>query len=236
MNRQALKAEWDKLSARFAALQQREKAMVAAAVAVAMLMGGQALLVDPVSARIASLKKQIAQNRMDLSKLQAEAIGLSSQIKDPDAPNRNALAEVKKRLAAADGELRKFDGVLVPPARMPGLLQSLLTRYRGIEVASLKTLPPQPLLGPPAGDAKGGAKAPEKAPAAPAKEGAIFKHGIELKLVGGYADLLAYVADIEAMPQKVMLGRMALAARAYPKNELTLTVYTLSLDSAWMVV
>ncbi len=66
--------------------------------------------------------------------------------------------------------------------------------------------------------------------------GNIYKHGIEIKLAGGYGDLLAYVADLEASPQKLLWGGMRLTVKQFPVSELTLTVYTLSLDSIWLVV
>ena len=59
-------------------------------------------------------------------------------------------------------------------------------------------------------------------------------------LVGAFGDklvqLVAYVAELENSPQKLLWGGIRLAAREYPVSELTLTVYTLSLDSTWLVV
>jgi MSHA biogenesis protein MshJ len=68
------------------------------------------------------------------------------------------------------------------------------------------------------------------------KGGNIHKHGIEIRMAGNYLDLLAYVADLESLPQKLLWGNMALTVTAYPRSELTLTVYTLSLDPTWLVV
>lgn len=233
-----MKAQWQAWSAKFAALQKREKQIVAAAIGVGIVMLGHTFWVEPATLGAAKLRKQIAKDKLDAQVLQAQIIGLQAQLKDPDAANKKALAEVKQHIAAAEQELHGYDHALVPPGRMPQLLQSLFARHRGLELVSLQTQPPTPLLAPSAAkaEAKPGGKAPDaKAPPAP-PGGNIHKHGIEIKMLGNYLDLLAYVADLEQLPQKLLWGSMALEVKGYPKSELTLTVYTLSLDSIWLVV
>lgn len=224
-----MKAQWQTLAAKFSALQQREKLLVAAAAVFAVVMAGYSFWVEPALLRAAALQKQIAQQKTELTGLQTQLAGLKSQLKDPDAPAKAALAEVRRQLAAAEQTLHQYDNTLVPPERMPQLLQSLFARHRGLELVSLQTLPPAPLLAP-------AAKTEAKAAAPAAKGGNIHRHGIEIKMAGSYLDLLAYVSDLEHLPQKLLWDRMALAVTAYPRSELTLTVYTLSLDPTWMVV
>lgn len=121
----------------------------------------------------------------------------------------------------------------MPPQRIPALLHTLLTRHRGLTLVSMTTLPPRSLIElPPAG--KDGAKPLEDHAALPG--GNLYKHGIEIKLAGGYQDLLAYVAELDASPQKLLRGGISLVVRQHPVSELTLTIYTLSLDTTWLVV
>ncbi|MBI4985572.1 MAG: hypothetical protein HZC24_09585 [Rhodocyclales bacterium] len=234
-----MKARWRALEAKFGALQKREKQILVVATVLAIVMGGQALWVDPALTRIAALKKQIAKNRNEAQTLQAQIVVLAAQVKDPDASNKAALAEVKSKTAETERALRAYDHALVPADKAAKLLQALMARHRGLELVSLQTMPPVPLLAPPKAEAKPetkpGAKVAEsKTPAVPGAN--IHKHGIEIKMAGNYLDLLAYVADLEQLPQKLLWGNMALAVVAYPRTELTLTVYTLSLDSIWLVV
>lgn len=233
-----MKQRWLELSAKFAALQQREKAIVAAAVVLAVVMGGASLWVEPAQLRLATLQKQVVKDKGDLQSLRAQVAGMRAQVKDPDEQNRKSLAEVGAQTAGVERALHGFDDVLVPPEKAPRLLQSLFVRHRGLELVSLQTLPPQPLLGQPAArdEGKASAKPDAKAPAQRSAAGDnIQKHGIEIKIAGGYLDLLAYVAELEQLPHKLLWDSMSLTVRAYPKSELTLTVYTLSLDSIWLV-
>ncbi|OHC69150.1 MAG: hypothetical protein A2045_08605 [Rhodocyclales bacterium GWA2_65_20] len=237
-----MKARWQALAAKFAALQQREKQLTAGAVVVVIVMGGHTFWVEPAQLRVAALTKQIAQQKTEMQTLQAQVAGLRSQLKDPDAPNKAALAEAQAQVAAAEQALLEYDQTLVPPQRMPQLLQSLFVRHRGLELMSMQTLPAALLLAPPAATAEsrqpeartGDGKKPAPPPAV--KGGNIHKHGIEIRMAGNYLDLLAYVADLEQLPQRLLWSRMTLAVTAYPRSELTLTVYTLSLDPTWMTV
>lgn len=224
-----MKARWRAVAAKFSALQQREKLLVAAAAIFGAGLGGHSLGVEPVTMRAAALEKQLVQQKAEIQTLQAQIGGMRASMRDPDAPNRAALAETRQKIAVAEQALQAFDKKLVPPQRVPQLLQSMFTRHRGLQLLSLQTLPPLPLLAPP--------KVEGKAAAAPAEKGGnIHKHGIEIKMAGNYLDLLAYVAELEQLPQKLLWGRMSLATVAWPDSELTLTVYTLSLDPVWMVV
>jgi len=222
-----MNARWHALANRFAALKQRERMMVAAALAVLVVFAGYTFWVEPGRLQANSLERQITQNRNEISATEALVAGLKSKLTDPDAQNRKALAEARNELAAVDQELKQYDGILTSPTRVPDLLQSLLRHHRGLTLLSLQSIPPVPLLPP-------GEKKDDKP--APVAGGNIFKHGIEIKVGGSYPDLLGYVNDLEHAPQKLLWGKMELTAATYPHCELTLTVYTLSLDSRWLVL
>lgn len=230
----ALKARWLAWSARFAALQQREKLLIAGAAIFVILFGGYSFWIEPALLQKARMQKTIAQQQAEQAQVQAQLQALVTQGGDPDAPNRAVLAGLQQELAAADRDIRGFDRILVSPEQAPALLQTLLARHRGLSLVSLTTLPPQPLVAPPP-PSKDDGKAATAAPLAPAGSN-IYRHGIEIRIAGSYHDLLAYVAELEGGPQKLLWGGMQLAVRQYPVSELTLTVYTLSLDPAWLVV
>lgn len=232
----ALQARWQEWSRRFAALQQREKTLVIAALAVAILFGGYSFGIEPGMLQAESLKKTLAQQQAEQAQLQEQVAALAARNSDPDTANREALQRLRAEVAATEGEIGAFGNTLVPPQRIPTLLQTLLARHRGLTLVSLATLPPEPLIELSASDKSGkpGAKPAEEA--APLPEGNLYKHGIEIKLAGGYQDLLAYVAELDASPQRLLRGGMRLVVRQHPVSELTLTIYTLSLDSTWLVV
>lgn len=224
-----MSAIWQTMNARYAALNNRERGMVAAAILLAVGMGGYSLWVDLPRTRMVALKQQIGQQQQEAATLRTQLTQLKSSLTDPDAATKAALAEIKAQLTALDGERMAFDRILVPPHRVPQLLRSLLARHKGLELVSMRTLEPVPLIERPR-------STDVKAAVAAEGGGNIFKHGIEIRVTGSYADLLAYVTELERSPHKLLWHRISLAAKEYPRSELTLTVYTLSLDSAWLVV
>ena len=53
---------------------------------------------------------------------------------------------------------------------------------------------------------------------------------------GGYADLTQYLQMLEKLPTQMFWGMADLNVVKYPQAELTLTLYTLSLDKTWLQV
>ncbi len=227
-----LAAQWQGWSARFAALQQREKTMVIGATLFAILYGGYSFWIEPAQLQKARLTKNIQQQRTEQAQLSAKLVELAARNTDPDAANRAAIEKAQRDMAALDEEVRDYDRILVPPREAPALLQTLLARHRGLSLVKLATLPPEPLVAPPIAAGAAGAAA-DALPAT--MTGNLYKHGIEIRISGRYHDLLAYIADLEGGKQKLLWGGMSLTSQ-YPESELTLTVYTLSLESAWLVV
>lgn len=230
-----MKQQWRIHAARFDALARRERSMVAGAILIGLAMLGYTFLVEPQLARHATQTKNLAKATTDLQIAEAQLIGIQAQLKDPDAANRNALQQSRQDLAALDSKLRVVESSLVPPERMQVFLESLLSKNRTLELLSFNTLPPTPLI-----ERTDEKKADGKTDAAPVPPAfappSIYKHGIEIKIAGSYNDLLMYLAEIERMPQHIIWNRNKLSTEVYPRNEMTLTLYTLSLDKQWLVV
>ncbi|MGZ8270097.1 MAG: MSHA biogenesis protein MshJ, partial [Methylophilus sp.] len=64
----------------------------------------------------------------------------------------------------------------------------------------------------------------------------IYRHGLELTLSGKYMALMRYTEDLEKLSQQVLWDKAVLKTKEYPVNELTITVYTLSLDKTWLSI
>jgi len=177
--------------------------------------------------------------------LQAQLAALKAQGHDPDAANRQRLEQARGQLAAANQRLASFEAGMVPPQKMQGFLEGLLASNRNLQLLSLKTLPVTPALaaGEKRPEAVVEAAAAEAVPPAAAVSAAaslsgegIYLHGVEIELAGSYNDLLTYLTELERMPQRVMWSRVELKVDQYPRNVLTLRIYTLSLDRKWLVV
>lgn len=223
-----MNARWQALADRFAARSPRERKVIGAVILLTTVFVGYTFWVEPGQLRRSIVEKQLADNQQEITKTESVIAGLKGTLTDPDAENRQALAQARADLAAAEKDWGQYEGLLIKPEQIPQLLRSLLARRGSLSLVSLQSQSPTPLV--PPKDKKG-----EPAQATTAG-GGIYKHGIEITVSGNYLDLLAYVADLEHAPQKLLWGKMALTATEYPRCELTLTLYTLSRDSRWLVL
>lgn len=232
------------LAERFDAMAHRERMTIAAAVLIGGLLLGYLLLVDPQLTRQAVQTKRITQIKNELAGLETQMSAIQAQLKDPDASNRGALQEVRKRMAAIDMRLRNIQDRLVMPDKMQAFLEGLLARNRNLELLSLRTLPAAPLIDQPDSGKKASGKDAKDAktirkPVSVSGDISvtnIYKHAIEIRIAGSYNDLLTYLAELEEMPQRMIWGSIELTVEKHPRCVLTLTVYTLSLDKQWLVV
>jgi MSHA biogenesis protein MshJ len=56
----------------------------------------------------------------------------------------------------------------------------------------------------------------------------LYRHGVQLTLVGGYFDLVQYLSELERVPARLLWGSGELRVEQYPEVRLTLEVFTLN--------
>lgn len=225
-----LTKRWQHWSGLFNARSLRERALITAglvAVVVALL---DTLLLSPLDVRQKRLSAQLSEARTAI-KAGEIMIGANNGQADPDEVKRRYRDELRKQIAEMDARLQGLQKQLVPPDQVAKLLESVLKKERGLALVSLRKLPVQryQTSGAPA-PATGGAAAPGAA------DRNIYQHSFELSVEGSYAELYGYLARLEALPWQLFWGKVTLDAGDHPKLRLTLTVHTLSLNKAWLVV
>lgn len=219
---------------RYSVLSRRERGMVAGAALALVLLGGDALFLSPAMRQAGQEQRTLEQLQADLASAQAQLDGIRAQGTDPNAGVKREIESLKKSLSQVDQELAQMQSALVAPEQMVALLENILVRSRGLKLISMQTLPASAVINRPSkGETKDSAVPAASADPGP---GNIYRHGVELSIEGSYAELLAYVAEVERSPQRLLWGRVQLKADEYPKAVLTLTVYTLSLDRKWLVI
>lgn len=228
-----MKDLWRKYAARFDALAQRERVMVFIAAIAATLFVIDALFIGPPAARSKALLAQVAQQELALATLQPQIQALEKRLVDPDAANAARRDGIKRQIADIDQTLKGMQQSLVGAQRMKALVQEMLARNPRLQLVSLRTLPVAPLVDRSARRETSAAASSE--PPAPA-DAAVFKHGVQITLQGSYADLYDYLGHLEKLSWRMFWSHATLSAEGAPRLTLTVTLYTLSLDKAWLVV
>jgi MSHA biogenesis protein MshJ len=231
-----LKQTWLTISSKFEALNQRERWMVTCALFVVIYAVINMLLLNPVLARQKILVNELAADQSQIETLNQQLKELEqSPVTDPDAQNKQHIAELQSHLLVLETQLNDLQTTLINPDKMPELLHSLLKRNSALKLIELKTLPTKGLLDSSSEDANTqDADSQTKTPNI--QDLPVFKHGVEITIEGHYLDLLEYVTELERMPWHVLWSKAALNAEHYPDNQLKLTVYTLSLDKTWLSI
>ncbi|SFM22642.1 type II secretion system protein GspM [Rugamonas rubra] len=251
-----MKQQWLKLTTRLDAMSLRERAMVFAGSAAAIVFLVYMMLLDPLLARQNALLAQIKQQQNQVAGIDMEITGKVTAFGvDPDEALRAQLKQAGQESDKASAALRALQKGLVAPERIAPLLEHLLRGNGKLQLLSLSTLPvsgisevsagfdaitpaapPAPAAAQPAAVAATVAGTVAK-PAAPTKPPELlYRHGVEVVLQGGYVDMVNYMAALEALPSQLFWGKAKLDAGDYPNARLTLTLYTLSLDKKWIAI
>jgi MSHA biogenesis protein MshJ len=233
-----MKEQLRKLAARIDALSLRERMMVfVAAVAVVVFMM-DALFIDPLATRNKALSARMAQQQAELRTLQGRIQALMQKRTDPDAANLARRDGIKRQIAAIDATLQDMQRSLVPAQNMKAVLQEVLAHNPRLQLVALRTLSATPLVEAQdkAGKTDASASVPRSQDKLAAGASSVFKHGVRITLQGSYTDLHDYLTRLEKLPWRMFWSRASLNADDYPHLMLTVTIYTLSLDKAWLEV
>lgn len=221
-----MNALWERYAAKYDALSLRERVMVFAAAMVAVLALAYTMMIEPELLKQRRTSAAILQKHSEMKAFEAQVTKLiSSRASDPDRSDRERLAELREQLNELEARISTEERKFTAPSQMRTVVEGLLGRSRGVALVELKTLPITTIEETPAAKPK------------PAKsERLIYRHGVELTVSGSYLDLLAYVRDLERLPSQLYWGGLVLDAAEYPRVSMKLTLYTLSLDRAWLSV
>ena len=230
------------LGRRFDARPQRERMAMLLAVAAVLLLAGDRFWLTPAWRHF----KQASQSLADARSAQQALVDESEKRRvQGDAERRALTAEIahwKEKTAAGAQGLAATQAGLIGPDRMVALLEQMLPRQGGVRIVGLKTLPPQdahaPL--PPAAAASAvpalaaGMAAPA-APPPPLPTASLYRHGVEITVEGAYGDLMNYLAALEGLPgPRLLWGGVSMKVEHHPTVRLSFTVYTLSVNRAWL--
>ena len=129
---------------------------------------------------------------------------------------KDELQQTRERIRQQEEAFEKARQVLVPAREMRALLEGLLAEQRSLRLKSMKTLPREDIQLPHvdgAGDSS-----------------LLYRHGLEIQVMGGFHDLLNWLRSVESMPRKVLWDDLTMQADDQAVLSLTLKVHTLSKD------
>ena len=215
-----------RLGERLEALTLRERALLLGVALVLMAASWDALVLRPFEAGRDAASAREAQLREQLAGLDAQAGEIRARLeRDAAAPVRERNEGMRRRIGEIDGRLRSEMDHLVSPAEMSRVLEELLEREEAIVVSRVEALPAEPMLG---GTLRAGSLA--------GLGSTVYRHGMRIELEGGFADVVAFVESMEALPWSFFWDRLHYEVTEYPLARVTLVVNTLSSEEGWIGV
>jgi MSHA biogenesis protein MshJ len=222
-----MKQQFERLAARFDALALRQRGLIFGGVLLGAIFLFYLMALEPKLAAKKRITLQIAEAQKSAATLQQ----LKGQGQDPAATRRGERDALRKQLADLDKTMGQIQRGLVPPERTGRLLEEVLRGSRGLHLVSLRTLPLRRF------DPRSGASG-EASQSANEADRQLYQHTFEITIQGSYADVHDYLRRAEQLPWRLFWSRISLASNPeqYPKLTVTLTVQTLSLSKAWLIV
>ncbi|MDP2752064.1 MAG: hypothetical protein Q8O31_05615 [Rhodocyclaceae bacterium] len=219
------------LAHKFNEILPRERGILVGSLVFAVLFLGYSYGISPQIVAKERALGEIEKHRSALGSAQTSMTATGAVV-DPDAANNKAMTSAKQEITEIDEKFQKLSAAMVPPEKMQAFLEAILAQNKKLELISLTTLSPTEFVTEKTGKSseEQGSKSSKKVAAT------LYKHGMEIKIAGSYGDLTAYLSMLEEMPQRIIWDKVVLTVGKYPKNELSMTVYTISLDKQWLTV
>ena len=226
-----IKQSFDFLNEKLEAMSTRERWLVVIAVPVVLALIVQILVIDGQLLTGSSLRQEV-------QTLETANAALVIQLQNGPAKRatlkRQNLGLQLERLTAEieilEDRLGNLSAAMISPEKMPELLRTLLSEH-SLSLVALRNLPPEPVLPPElisdlasTGSWIGAAEA------------TLYRHGIHLRLRGGYVEVLNYLKHLESQPLKVIWQSMSYEVTDYPEGVLELHLQTLGIDERWLGV
>lgn len=205
-------------------LSVRERVLIFLSLLAALFVMATQLIMAPLATTARNLEKAVTQHVAQTTTLELRVRELSKGgLYDPAMSEPERIRTLNKRLREIDSELARFTAGLVSPKEMARVAARLLKENSRLQLVKMESLVPAPLM---AQD--------EQRPQAGAPQFEIYRHGVRLEFRGSYQDILAYITRLEKLPWKFFWAEINLELERHPTSRVTLVLYTVSLEKAWI--
>jgi MSHA biogenesis protein MshJ len=200
--------------ARFDALSTRERALVAGAAFIGIVLLWVAMVFDPMTVKQRTLNAELTTLQQSIQ-LTSVSIQEAAEA-DPTLIAQREETKLKEQLAQINTQLAAKSAGLIPPERMVQVIHDVLSRQHGVALVSLHNSPVATL--------------------AQGAQGGPYVHPVEIVVEGTYLDVLAYLHALESLEWRFYWRLLELESTAYPRNRVRIELSTLSLDKDWIGV
>lgn len=206
---------------KFAALSQREKVLIFASGMVILLAVLILLLIEPGIKENSKTNHSIQIINNEVKTLIAlQDVYEQALMDDPNASVKQQIVQIDMRMARLQESFATQLSDLILPRQMPALIEKVFSQAEGLKLIEMASISPENIF----------ADNPAM------KNVPLFQHGLTLTFEGRYFAVRDFLARLEQLSDKLYWRSMAYHVKEYPTAEVTLEVYTLSTEKAFIGV
>ncbi len=217
-----MKATWQTLSDKTAALQMREKMIVFAGGLGLIVWLGAFYGIAPLIEDIDKANRTIKAQAMEIDSTQKQ-IGLyeGALDKDPNTAVNESIINTQASIDDLDKTLAELTANFISPHKMRDVLNELLKSDNNIKVTEFTAVEAEKV---------NIAGVPTNA------DITIYQHGIQLTIEGSYFDLQKYMKRIESLPWRFYWKKFAYTVEVYPTARLEIEITTISTNERFIAI
>lgn len=237
--------QWQNYSDKFSSLSVREQTLVAITGLVAIVFILYFYVIEGTFSNVANINKHNSQLMNETRNLQNTIIELQAALRnDPNENLKRQIVQYQQKLAKIDQSLLVLTSKLVDPIQMRLALEQLLRMQKGVKLVSFEVSGAQPIVTHPHKTVADNSNVPKnnnlkvvnKNLGKKATDLGLYRHTIKLKLSGTYFQLRDYLTQLESLPWKFFWEKFDYQLTTYPKSELNIEIYSLSLKQEFIGV
>ena len=215
---------YKQLTIKFLNISLREQMLILFSGLIVVILMMNTLALEPIFESSEKLQKKSHSADKEMRLLKQQVAALTDKLKaNPNNTLLEKLALLKRQNQKISGQLKTVTENLVPANKMAGMLESVLSKSKGLTLIELQSIAPIPIsLGLPEENKK---------PVA-----SLYRHGVTFIFEGNYQDIQRYLETLESLPWQFYWKKFDYLVVDYPTASVELEIYTLSTNKAFIGV
>lgn len=203
---------WEIVQSAINARTQRERILLLVTGGALVLSLINALLIAPISSEIASIQEEKNNLKQQYEATHNQLQALQTGAHTGSIKSNAQQQQLEELLAKKNEALSKFKNKIIPPTRIPYLLENMLRDLSNLKLVSLETIE----------------RAPFNSNRDSNDSSALYKHRVKITFTGEYLNMLRYLKRVERLPYPIGWESLEYKITKFPQAQIVLTIYMLS--------
>lgn len=189
-------------------------------------------MLEPIRQQTAVTSGDRIRMQEDIAKTKVLIATASSQASVVKSPVQSEIERLNQAITDQKKSLVDVTNIMVGADEMLPLLKDMLKKHDSIQLVKFESLPPQSFVKNHLQQVETSVEAPQTSSEISGLDD-IYQHTISLTVKGSYLAVLNYADDLKSQHEKLAWENAELKAD-FPVVELTIHLYTLSMQKAWL--